>query len=183
MELQILDLIQTWRNPLLDIFFTVLTRMGDHAEIWLLLIFIMWMKKERRQTASLAVVSIIIELIVVSLILKPIFMRPRPFLVSDIALLIPEPFGASFPSGHAASSFAVAYFLYRENASYKHWIMTIAILMSFSRLYVYVHYPSDVIVGALIGIGIGEFVHRKRDTFIHLINAVLKKINLEKFEI
>lgn len=180
MELRILDMIQTWRNPIFDIFFSVLTRMGDHAEIWLLLIFIMWMKKERRETASLAVVSIVIELIVVSLLLKPLFMRPRPFLVSEIALLIPEPFGASFPSGHAASSFAVAFLLYRENASYKNWIMAIAILMGFSRLYVYVHYPSDVIVGALIGIGIGELVHRHRDYFIKHINKVLKKFNFKE---
>ena len=81
MELAILDGIQLLRNPIFDIFFTVLTRLGDHAEIWLLLIFIMTRKKERRETAWLAVVSIVIELVIVSLILKPIVMRDRPFLI------------------------------------------------------------------------------------------------------
>ena len=183
MELAILDGIQLLRNPIFDIFFTVLTRLGDHAEIWLLLIFIMTRKKERRETAWLAVVSIVIELVIVSLILKPIIMRDRPFLIHEIKMLIPVPLGSSFPSGHSASSMAVAFLLFRENASHKYVIMLTAILMSFSRLYVFVHYPSDVVVGMLIGILIGEFVYRKREYFIDMFNKSLKALGLEKHSI
>lgn len=183
MGMSILESIQTLRNPVFDIFFTVLTRMGDHAEIWLLLIFIMSRKKERRGTAWLAVVSIVIELILVSLILKPIFSRPRPFLVQEIEILVPFPLGSSFPSGHSASSMAVAFLLFRENASYKYPIMLLAILMSFSRLYVFVHYPSDVLVGMILGILIGEFVYRKGKFFINLLNIFLNKMGLDKHRI
>lgn len=183
MGISILEAIQAIRNPVFDIFFTVLTRMGDHAEIWLLLIFIMSRKKERRGTAWLAVVSIVIELILVSLILKPIFSRPRPFLVQEIQMLVPFPLGSSFPSGHSASSFAVAFLLFRENASYKYPIMLVAILMAFSRLYVYVHYPSDVIIGMVIGILIGEFVYRKRQFFIDGMNKFLKRTGLDKYNL
>lgn len=183
MEQAILDGIQLIRNPFMDIFFSVLTRMGDHAEIWLLLIFIMSRKRERRDTAWLAVVSIIIELIIVSLILKPVFMRVRPFLAYEIDILIPGPIGSSFPSGHAASSLAVAYLLFRENASYKYPIMLTALLMAFSRVYVYVHYPSDVIVGMVIGVAIGEYVYRKRDFFIALLNKGLHRMNLDKYSL
>lgn len=181
MELAILDTIQLLRNPFLDIFFTVLTRMGDHAEIWLLIIFIMSRKRKRQQTAWLAVVSIAIEIIIVSLILKPLTMRARPFLVNELEILVPIPLGTSFPSGHAASSLAFAFLLFRENASYKYPIMFLAILMSFSRLYVYVHYPSDVLVGVIVGVVIGEFVYRKRQFFIDLFNKTLKRLSLEKY--
>lgn len=183
MELAILDAIQTLRNPVFDMFFTILTRMGDHAEIWLLLIFIMIRKKDRRATAWLAVVSIVIELMVVSLILKPIIMRPRPFTVHGIDILVPVPMGSSFPSGHAASSLAFAFLLFREKASYRHAIMLTAILMAFSRLYVYVHYPSDVLFGIIIGIMIGEFVYRQRDVFINGMNKVLNRVGLDKYNL
>lgn len=181
MELAILDAIQTLRNPALDMFFTVLTRLGDHAEIWLLLIFIMIRKRDRRATALLAVVSIVIELVIVSLILKPIIMRPRPFLIKEIEILVPVPMGSAFPSGHAASSLAVAFLLFREKVSYRYGIMFTALLMAFSRLYVYVHYPSDVLFGIIIGVAIGEFVYRKRDFFIKRINNVLDWMGLDKF--
>lgn len=183
MELTILDAIQRLRTPYLDMFFSVLTRMGDHAEIWLLLVFIMFWKKERRSTAFLAIVSIAIELLIVSVILKPLFMRARPYTLADIELLIPIPIGSSFPSGHSASSFAVAFLLFRENASYKYLILFTAFLMAFSRLYVYVHYPSDVLVGSLIGIVIGEFVYRNQVFFIEVINRCLRKVNLSKYQI
>lgn len=183
MEIAILDGIQLLRNPFLDIFFTVLTRMGDHAEIWLLIIFIMSRKKERQQTAWLAIVSIVIELIIVSLILKPLTMRARPFLINEFDIFVPVPLGTSFPSGHAASSLAFAFLLFRENASYKYSIMFLAILMAFSRMYVYVHYPSDVLVGIIIGVAIGEFVYSKRQFFINIFNKSLKRLNLEKHSI
>lgn len=180
MEQAILDGIQLLRNPYLDIFFTVLTRMGDHAEIWLLLVFIMSRKKERQGTAWLAIVSIFIAFVLVILTLKPLTMRVRPFVATDFKMLVPVPLGSSFPSGHSATSLAVAFLLFRENAHYKYSIMLVAILMAFSRLYVYVHYPSDVIVGVLIGVGIGELVFRKREFFISIFNKTLSKVGVKK---
>ena len=180
MEQAILDGIQIIRSPYLDIFFTVLTRMGDHAEIWLLLVFIMSRKKERQGTAWLAIVSIFFAFVLVILTLKPLTMRARPFVLSDFKMLVPIPLGSSFPSGHSATSLAVAFLLFRENVNYKYPIMFVAILMAFSRLYVYVHYPSDVVVGVLIGVGIGEFVYRKRAFFISLFNATMVKVGIKK---
>lgn len=183
MEVAILDWIQTIRNPYFDIFFSVLTRLGDHAEIWLLLILIMAFQARRRKSAMLSVVAIALEILIVSLIMKPLVMRGRPFLLSEINLLIPAPSGHSFPSGHSASSFAIAFLLFREDITLKWPVIITAGLMAFSRLYVYVHFPSDVLIGSLIGIAIGEIVYRNQRWIIEKYNQFMHFLNLDAFTV
>ena len=92
------------------------------------------------------------------LLLKPIIARPRPFTFRpELTLLVKAPRDFSFPSGHTAASFAAASALLFSKA--KGWIpaMVLAALIALSRLYLYVHYPTDVLAGVVVGVLCGFF--------------------------
>ena len=98
-------------------------------------------------------IALILVLLICNLTLKPIIARPRPFMLrEEIELIISAPSGFSFPSGHTASSFAAAVglFIYHKKLGIAALIW--AFLIAFSRLYMYVHYPTDVLAGMVIGI-------------------------------
>lgn len=85
--------------------------------------------------------------------IKPIVARTRPYEVnSAVSLLISKPIDYSFPSGHTAISFTIVSVLYFFRMK-KYWIITfvLACLIAFSRMYLYVHYPTDVLAGAIVG--------------------------------
>lgn len=106
------------------------------------------------------------SLVINNLILKNLVARPRPYeMVAGLMPLIPRPADYSFPSGHTGSSFAAAVVLYGQLP--KKWgiaALVLAVLISISRLYLGVHYPSDVLAGALIGSMIGLAVQRLAKT-------------------
>ena len=107
-----------------------------------------------RRVGEAATVSMILEFLVVNLLLKNWVARVRPYhLLEDLILLVQEPADYSFPSGHTAASFAAVAALYFAGAK-KWWKITLplAILMAFSRMYLYVHYPTDVLGGLIIGL-------------------------------
>ncbi|QIK69151.1 phosphatase PAP2 family protein [Erysipelothrix sp. HDW6C] len=162
MDLSILQWIQTWAHPLLDGFFSVFTTLGNHGELWLIIIAVLLYRKKTRLVGVLALIALLLELLIVSGILKPIIMRPRPFTVYPIDLIVGIPSGSSFPSGHAASSFAVAGVLFFAKMRHRWIYIAMATIMAFSRLYVFVHYPSDVLVGSLIGVAIAWCVWHYR---------------------
>lgn len=119
----------------------------------ILISLLLLIKKSTRKTGLIMLISLVLCAVIANFMIKPIFARPRPYTVYDIQILIPEPPGTSFPSGHASSvfSFVWAYFITRKD--FWRWIFVgFGILVSFSRLYLFVHYPSDVLVGILIGI-------------------------------
>lgn len=94
-----------------------------------------------------------------NLILKNLVARSRPFFFNTaVDLLISVPTDYSFPSGHTMSSFTAAVILYHADKRLGIPALILAFLIAFSRLYLYVHFPSDVIAGALIGIAIGFVV-------------------------
>ena len=104
-------------------------------------------------------ISLILCLLIGNLTLKPLVARIRPCDVNtQVHLLIPRPHDFSFPSGHTMSSFASATVILHEHKKISGILsMVIAFFISFSRLYLYVHYPSDVLAGALIGLAIAVF--------------------------
>lgn len=158
MEIAILEFIQSLRLPLLDAFFVMYTHLGDLAQIWFFIMIVTAVKKETRPIALMALAALIVEVLTVDITLKPIFMRARPFETYPHDLLIGIPHGSSFPSGHSASSFAVAGVYLFTKHRIRFVVVGLAALMAFSRLYLFVHYPSDVVVGAAVGLVIAKIV-------------------------
>lgn len=101
-------------------------------------------------------------------IMKNLMQRPRPFIDHPaFSLIIPTPLSFSFPSGHTTSSFAVAGVLATKIKKYKYIFLILAMAISFSRLYLLVHYPSDVIVGIILGLTC-SFIVIKIFTYIEI---------------
>ena len=161
MDIYILDLIQNLKTPFLDVFFRTYSALGNHGEIWILLIVLLFLKRKTRKIAIYAAIALLIELVSVELIIKPIVARSRPYMVvAHYELISKQPIGYSFPSGHSASSFAIAYLLYLDNLKHKYLYLILASIMAFSRLYLTVHYPSDVLAGIIWGILVAKFTYK-----------------------
>ena len=161
MDFQILDFIQThMRTPFLDSFFTRITHLGDAGTVWILIAVILLFTKKYRKAGLGMLIVMLIANIIGDQIIKPLIGRARPFTYRDIKLLIPPPGRSSFPSGHSASSFGAAVFLYLYDKKLGIPAFVLAALIAFSRLYLYVHYPTDVLGGILLGTVCAVFVFR-----------------------
>ena len=157
MEIEILNLIQHLRTPFLDEAMRFVTRLGNFSIAWVMLALVLILIPKTRKIGLAVMVAVILDSVLCNVILKNIFLRPRPCDVNTaINLLIPRPLGYSFPSGHTSASFAAVSALYfsGENKIWKA-ALALAILIAFSRMYLYVHYPTDVLGGILVGIFCG----------------------------
>ncbi len=130
-------------------FFYLFSLIGDGGFIWIILGTFYYLKKKNwgkwfEFISTLASLSIL-----VILILKPFFQRPRPLTGYNPSLSGDE---FSFPSGHAASSWAMAWFLARDWPAKRYWFYLLALLITYSRLYLGKHYPADLLAGTLLGI-------------------------------
>lgn len=106
-------------------------------------------------------VSLGLEALCCNVILKPFVARIRPCDINlSVELFIPHPKGFSFPSGHTGASFAAASALFFNRKRLGILALILAALIGFSRLYLYVHYPTDVLAGALLGIMFGWIGNR-----------------------
>jgi len=130
------------------------TRLGNFSIAWVMLALVLILIPKTRKIGLAVMVAVILDSVLCNVILKNIFLRPRPCDVNTaINLLIPRPLGYSFPSGHTSASFAAVSALYfsGENRIWKA-ALALAILIAFSRMYLYVHYPTDVLGGIICGI-------------------------------
>lgn len=154
MEIQILDWIQGLRAPWLDSFMMAVTTLGNAGVIWILLAAVLLIGKKTRPAGLAVAAALILDLILCNGILKPLFARVRPFDVNTaVELLVARPLDFSFPSGHTAAAFAAASALgFAGRRRYCLAALVLAALMAFSRLYLYVHYPTDVLGGILVGL-------------------------------
>lgn len=153
-ELVILDWIQdNFRCALLDAVMPAASWICNHGEVWVLLALCLLLTKKYRRVGWNVAVALLLDLICCNLILKPLIGRVRPFMVNPVPLLVPPPLDASFPSGHTAASFAAAAALWARPGSRRMGLpaLALACLIAFSRLYLYVHWPSDVLAGAVLG--------------------------------
>ena len=157
MELQILDALQTIHNPVMDTLMCAITRLGDAGIFWILLCMVLLILPKTRRSGVILMAALLVDLVICNGILKPLVHRIRPFDVkTGIELLVKRPIDFSFPSGHTAASFASVMALYLAGEK-RLWIpaLVLAVLIAFSRLYLYVHYPTDVLGGVVIGVMAG----------------------------
>ena len=160
-EFDILYALQKIHQPVLDHIMTGLSTIGNAGIFWIVLGLALCIPKKYRKIGIQMVISMAITFIIGNLILKNLIARQRPcWLDTQIALLIKSPKDYSFPSGHTGSAFAAAVVMFLGlPKKYGIPILVFACLMGLSRLYVGVHYPSDVLGGALIGTGIALFTY------------------------
>ena len=139
-------------SPMLDAPMLFFTCIATHAALWLVLAFMMTCSVRYRKVGIAVIVVVAASYVIVDLILKPIVDRPRPFELFDLQLIVDPPTTSSFPSGHTASSFAAAASIFYYNRRCGIPAFLIASAVGISRVYLCVHWPSDVVIGALVGI-------------------------------
>lgn len=156
LEFGILDWIQAnLRCGALDVLMPALSWTCNHGEIWIVLAAVLLAVKRYRRQGLAVGCALVTDLVLCNLILKPLVGRVRPFVVHPVELLVPPPTDASFPSGHTAASFAAVFALKASGSPLWKPALAVAVAMAFSRLYLYVHWPSDVLFGALVGAAAG----------------------------
>ena len=169
-DFNILNAIQSIRNPFLDTIMPLITFLGSGGIVWAVTALIMLCFKKSRKTGIIIIVSLLLGLFLSTMGLKNVIARERPY----ENLLIGAPSGRfSFPSGHAISSFSAATVILLYSKKLAIPAIILAALICFTRLYLYVHFPSDVICGALFGILLA-FVSN------FLVNKIWEKINERK---
>lgn len=145
-------------SPFCDVFFKLITHLGDGGIFWILIAVIMLFFKQTRKTGLMLGAALILGVIFGNGIIKNLFQRVRPFDLEDALVrvpLIPKPEDWSFPSGHTLASFEAATVLMIREKRFGIPALVLAVLIAFSRLYLYVHFPSDVFIGALMGVLFG----------------------------
>lgn len=156
LELGILDWIQAnLRCGALDVLMPALSWTCNHGEIWIVLAAVLLAVKRYRRQGLAVGCALVTDLVLCNLILKPLVGRVRPFVIHPVELLVPPPTDASFPSGHTAASFAAVFALKASGSPLWKPALAVAVAMAVSRLYLYVHWPSDVLFGALVGAAAG----------------------------
>lgn len=155
-EFAILDWIQQHlRCGVLDTVLPAVSWICNHGEVWIILAAVLLRKRDRWVGVSVAL-ALVLDLVCCNLILKPLVDRVRPFAVNTaVELLTAPPLDASFPSGHTAASFAAVFALKASGSRLWKPALVLAAAIAFSRLYLYVHWPSDVLFGAVLGAALG----------------------------
>ena len=155
-ELKILDFIgDKMQCAFLDFVLPLITKLGDKGIFWIILAVVLLCIPKTRKIGLSMGVALIIGLLVGNVFLKNVVARIRPYdLNTGVELLISKLSDFSFPSGHTLASFEGATVLLIKNKKLGIPAMILAVIIAFSRLYLYVHYPTDVLAGALLGIAI-----------------------------
>lgn len=160
-DLPILDWIAAhlW-CPFLDAVMPVITVLGNGGIFWIALSVVLMLIPKYRKAGFSMGAALLMGLLLCNLTLKPLVARIRPYDYQlehfhvTIQLLISTPHDYSFPSGHTIASFEAATALLLHHKKLGIPAMVIAALVAFSRLYLYVHYPTDVIASILLGVGL-----------------------------
>lgn len=150
----ILQFIQNnMHGYIMNKFMILMTSLGNMGVIWIAISFVLMVTKKYRKIGYMTLTAVILGFILGEGILKHLFERPRPFIVVDtVKILVSKPITSSFPSGHTTAAFAASGVLSRYFKKYASGFWILALLIAFSRLYLYVHYPTDVLAGVVLGL-------------------------------
>ena len=149
------------RCGFLDTVMPFISNLGNSGFIWILTAVVLLITKKYRLTGLAMLIAMLMGLLIGNLTLKLLIARIRPCDVNTaVELLIPRPKDYFFPSGHTLSSFAAAAAIFCGNKRIGIFALIFAAIMAFSRLYLYVHYPSDILAGIIIGVALGIFAHK-----------------------
>lgn len=156
MEFQFLDFLQTLHQPVLDKVMIFFTTLGNAGILWLVLSIIFLCTKKYRKCGTAMLLSLVLGLIFGNIILKNVIARPRPcWINSSVEMLIAVPKDFSFPSGHTLASFGAATPIFYYHRRFGIIAYIVAAVIAFSRMYLYVHFPTDILTGLILGILLG----------------------------
>lgn len=157
LELAVLDWIQLHcRCEFLDALTPFVSALSNHGEIWIVLALGLLLCPRTRRAGFALALALAADVLCCNAVLKPLIARVRPCDVNTaVALLVPHPADWAFPSGHAAAAFAATGSLTASGSRWRYPAFFLAVLTCFARLYLYVHWPSDVLAGAVLGTVIG----------------------------
>ncbi len=169
-EFTILNAIQEHlRCSFLDTLMPIITFFGDGGWFWIALTVIGLIPKRTRKYACMSAIALVLCLLLGNMLMKPLIARIRPYdIQTGIQLLVEKPHDYAFPSGHTQASFAAATVIFFMHKRYGIAALIFASLIAFSRLYLFVHYPTDVLAGICFGVlyaWIGRWI----------VEAILKK--------
>ncbi len=178
-ELVALDFIQEHlRCAFLDTVLPIITMLGDAGIIWIIAAVAMLFFKQTRKTGITMGVALILGLAIGNGVLKNVVGRIRPYDVNTgIELLVEKLHDKSFPSGHTLASFeAAGVLMICDRRRFGYAALALAVVIAFSRLYLYVHYPTDVIAGIILGTLFAFLAYL-------IVNAIYKKLKLDREEL
>lgn len=149
----VLDWFQTIQNPVLTSVLRLFTLIGEGGAVWIAMGILLLVRKSSRTAGMAVLLSLIFCLITGNAFLKNVVARPRPcWRHPEIDMLIGIPRDYSFPSGHTMSSFAAATGVFLWDKRWGVAALAGAAVIAASRMYFYVHYPTDILAGLLIGL-------------------------------
>ena len=160
-EFSFLYALQELHNPILDAIMTFITRLGDGGYFWIGVGIVCLIMKKHRKMGFDLLLSMLFTFFLGNLILKNIFQRERPCTLDPtIELLISRPsaHSYSFPSGHSMNGMAAAVAIFCNNKKVGIAALVLAVLIGFSRMYHFVHFPTDVLTGFCVGTAMAMLV-------------------------
>lgn len=154
-ELDILNKIQdAFSCKFLDAVMPIITLFGDGGIFWITLAVILLIFKKTRKIGLTMGISLAVGFLIGNIFLKNVVARIRPYdLNPEFALLVEKLHDFSFPSGHTLASFEASVSIFLHNKKFGIPAIILAVLIAFSRLYLYVHYPTDVLTSIILGAG------------------------------
>lgn len=147
------------KNDFFDILMPFVSFINNHGEVWIALSIVLMMSKNTtvRRLGITTLIALALGAILGDQVLKNIIGRQRPIGSEfNFNFIVDIPKSYSFPSGHTTSSFAVFGAFLFSKARYKYWVLLLASLIAFSRMYLHVHYPSDILGGIILGLICGR---------------------------
>lgn len=152
MDWHILYFLQDRHTPFLDGLMPALSLSATGGAVWIVLAVLLALYRPTRQLGCTVGLALLLMHLSCNELLKPLIMRDRPCWIDpSVPLLVPRPSDYSFPSGHTAASFAAAGVLLLERVRFAWPALLLAVGIAFSRLYVFVHFPTDVLGGVVLG--------------------------------
>lgn len=153
-EFAVLDFIrETFSCKAMDVIMQAITFLGEAGWLWIALGLALAIIPKTRKIGITVLGALILSLIFCNITLKPIVARIRPYDVKEgiDIILKSKPSDYSFPSGHTSASFAAAVAIFACNKKWGSGALILAAVIAFTRLYLYVHFPTDVLAGVALG--------------------------------
>jgi len=163
------------QNPFFDWIMPAISKAGQGGLLWIILglVLIIFGRPDIKKAAFLMLTALFAGYVAGDEVLKQIFQRPRPFeAIAGVNLLVAPPGSFSFPSGHATAAFACGLVLTRKTPILSWPVLILAGAMAFSRVYVGVHYPLDVLAGSILGVACAILVLKLEPVIFQAVKKI-----------